>query len=378
MPKLEAELESLERAYDGLYAWLGGQFDPLSGGFYYQRSSVASPREFAPDLESTGQAVNVLHRAGLVPTLSGPHRRAILRFVRRHQDPDGYFRASGPGGEPHTSERMLGRYLGFSLSMLEALGGEPRFPLPQSFAGDPTHRVLRPGAMLAWLDGLPWHNPWRAIDEVATRAQILEQLPGETAAAALELLLDELERRQDPGEGLWGGGEPYVRMSGGFKAIMAFGRRRPFPRPEAVYASLRRCVLDHRADRMTFISNALNLFFAVHDGLREPPPPAEREAMFRVLLKDLWTLRRDDGGFSIESSGSWPAPNEGIVLGRGRVEGDMNSAGLSSQVWINLRRLVGAPARPPRGAARFHETVPPIRREPKPLTGNAAYENASA
>jgi hypothetical protein len=363
MSRLVEEFESLHAVYDGLYAWLGGQFDPVSGGFFYQRSSVAEPERFRPDIESTAQAVNVLDRASLLPSLSDGHRRAILEFILRHQEPDGYFRAEG-GGQ-NNPERMLGRYLGYCIKVIEQLDGEPRYPLPQSFASDPTHEVLRPERLVAWMDALPWDNPWGAIDQVSPRVQILETLPGRDAADAINLILDELERRQDPDDGLWGGGDPYVHMSGGFKAIMAFGDRRPFPRPQAVYRSLRDCVLNHRADRMTFISNALNLYHAVAPGLREPAPMDEREAMFRLLLGDLWTLHRDDGGFSIESRGSWAAPNDGIVLGRGNVEGDMNSAGLSSQVWINLHRLVDVPVRPPRGAQRFFQTVKPVTSAPK-------------
>ena len=349
-------LARLDEAFAGFFAWLGGQFAPEEGGFYYQRSSRETPGEFGPDLESTGQGVAVLHRCGLLRQLSQKHRDAIVGFIRRHQHPDGYFRSTG--GTTHNPERMLGRYLNYCRLTLDWLGAEPPHPYPRTFGDDPSNHELQPRELAAWLNALPWDNAWMALDWVSARVQILDAMPVEVAGEAIEFLLDQLEARQEAATGLWGGGVPYVRVSGAFKASIAFKNHRPFPRADAVYASLLSCVSEHRADRLTWMSNPLNLFSALEPHLTREPSREERDRLLGLISNDLWTCLRDDGGFSVEAAGSWAAPNTGIVLGHGRVEGDMNSATLATQVRANLRGLVGLEPGCPPNAGDLFDAIP--------------------
>ena len=362
-PPPPADLDALEAVFDGLYTWLGRLWDPASGGFYYQLSSLEDPQRFAADIESTGQAVRVLARAELLSRLHNTHRLAIADFIKRHQHPDGFFRA-GDGESSLNTERMLGRYLDYCRVSLELLEASPRFPLPKEFSTTLGEQALRPAALEQWVDARDWSNPWRALDEVSSRVQILENVDHPAAALAIQDLIRLINERQDPTSGLWGGGEAYVQISGAFKAVFLYARRQPFPRSEQVYASLMRCVRQHPAPRVTWISNALNLFMAVEATGQVKPTEADRHDLLHISTRNLRTCLRSDGGFSVTTEGSWAAPNDGIVLGQGRVEGDMNSAGLASQVWLNLHKILRLPGRPPRGAQRLFDTLATPRTDP--------------
>ncbi|QDU71479.1 hypothetical protein [Mucisphaera calidilacus] len=352
---------ALEEAFDALYVWLARLYDTRTGGFYYQLSSLESPDLYRPDLESTGQAIRIMSRAELLPVFGTERQRATASFLNQHQHSDGYFRAKD--GDPHANpERMLGRYLDYCRIGLDLLGSKPRYALPTEFSGELKNEALEPEMLEQWIEARDWSNPWQALDQVSSRAQILDNMNSDAAGRAIANMIDLVIQRQDRETGLWGSGEPYVMISGAFKAIYLLAGRCPFPKADAVYGSLMECVREHPAPRVTWISNAINLFLAVEPHMSYSPPDSDREDLLRISTRNLLTCLRDDGGFSITSEGSWAAPNEGIVLGRGLVEGDMNSAGLASQVWLNLRHVMRVPSRPPRGADRFAEALAPTPR----------------
>ncbi|QDU71470.1 prenyltransferase/squalene oxidase repeat-containing protein [Mucisphaera calidilacus] len=354
---MQKQRDRLEQLFEGLYQWLGRLYVPDQHGFVYQLSSLENPERFSPDLESTAQALIILHRSGLTEHLPDETRLGVAEFFNRHQHPDGYFRA--PGGPDHNTDRMLGRYLSYATGVLDSLGVEPRYPLPRQLRGEGQDRLpLDENALRAWVDQRSWDNPWRAIDEISARAQIISVLPEPARTDAGNILLDCLDAMQNPGDGLWGGGEPYVRVSGGFKASLVYRNRRPMPRPERIYDTTMNCLRQQRANRVTWVSNLLNLILSVRPHLDHKIPARDREDLVRISIDNLSTCRREDGGFSIESKGSWPAPNDGIVLGHGRVEGDMNSAALALQVWFNLLDLMGLEPRPPASAEGFRAAMP--------------------
>ncbi|WP_028608429.1 hypothetical protein [Paenibacillus harenae] len=61
-------LFDLDGLFDGLLAWLAGQYDERSGGFYYARSSRLLAGRVA-DMESTAQALNMLERLRLTASM---------------------------------------------------------------------------------------------------------------------------------------------------------------------------------------------------------------------------------------------------------------------------------------------------------------------
>ncbi|WP_187768119.1 hypothetical protein [Paenibacillus sp. PL91] len=76
------EVQQLLTDMDGLFAelaaWQAGQYDPPSEGFYYAKSSRCSSGR-KPDIESTGQALNMLERPGLLESMTEEELQFILQ-----------------------------------------------------------------------------------------------------------------------------------------------------------------------------------------------------------------------------------------------------------------------------------------------------------
>ena len=70
--------------------------DPIRGGFYYS-NSARNTEGFLPDLESTGQAMTIIHYSGLTSHLGGNSglpewfRESLANFGKSLQDPNGFF-----------------------------------------------------------------------------------------------------------------------------------------------------------------------------------------------------------------------------------------------------------------------------------------------
>ena len=73
--------------------WLGGLFDPNIGGFYYSNSAKEND-EYLPDIESTSQALNILHCAGVFDSydwIPPKMRKSIGCFITSCADQNGFF-----------------------------------------------------------------------------------------------------------------------------------------------------------------------------------------------------------------------------------------------------------------------------------------------
>lgn len=326
-------LNEMDGLFEGFFEWLGEQYDPVTGGFFYARSSKASG-QFTPDIESTSQALNIMERAGLLEGWAEEQKERAVRFFQAKQDPQsGYFYDQNP--HMREDEVMVGRAIGYSSSSLQKLGSKPLYPLPDRSGYAPAY-MRSTAAYRAWLEGMPLTNSWRGCDRLCNSAGYIRQLPETEQNEFLQTALAFFDEIQNPDTGLWGEGNGYVRISGTFKLHTFYGRFRvPLPRREAIYKSIFDIIRNESATDMCYIRNPVNLL-----GYMQPDlPPADLEELISITLHNMKQLKQVDGGFSRELAHSPTAPNvaqvkEGefypdmpvpVHLGLGLREGDMNA-----------------------------------------------------
>ena len=133
-------LSALFDYYEGIKIaeWVCSLYDPETGGFYYSRSA-RDAEGYAPDLESTSQALSVLAEIGAVPTnkiadiIPADIRDSVIDFVRKRQSPiDGYFyHPQWPIGKEKLATDRYGRDIGNATSVLRRVpDASGEFALP--------------------------------------------------------------------------------------------------------------------------------------------------------------------------------------------------------------------------------------------------------
>ncbi|WP_248928846.1 hypothetical protein [Paenibacillus hamazuiensis] len=329
----EERLKEMDPLFAGFYTWLAGQYDPLSGGFHYARSSF--DMGMIPDIESTAQAVNILERSGLLGQLPKEMKDRMIAFFQIKQDPSGYFYDDNPN--MRKDEVMVARALGYCAHSLHKLGGEPLYPLPHQSKELPEF-MRSPEAYVAWLKQVDLRNSWRGCDLMTSANHYLTRLDESARASYVEAAADYFASIQHPDTGFWGGGHPYVQISGTFK-LSAFYKRFgvPVPNVDKIYRALLNCLRHEEALDMCWVRNPIDLLETFRGVLSIPAE--ELEEIFRITAANMRKFLRGDGGFSRELLHSPKAPNvaqvkEGefypympvaVPIGQGLVEGDMNA-----------------------------------------------------
>ncbi len=284
-------LEEIDTIYTGLYPFLADLYDPESGGFYESTARLTPPR-----IESTARGLTILERGGVLDDLPDSMRLGFIRFFQRFQDPrTGFFEDIHEDRDVH---QRRGRALGYTLGALEKLGGEPLYPLPGSEPEtEGMEHLASVEAFGKWLESLPWEHSWRAGSILTAQNVLIERLPEERRRAVLAYLFDYLARRQNQKTGMWGGGEPYVLVSGAFKLSGIYGHfGRPMPQPERIYHTLLGTMRHEEAKDATWVRNPLYLFQAIEPYITIPA--AERHEIMRIAVKNIARFRRPDGGFA--------------------------------------------------------------------------------
>lgn len=326
------------REMDGLFAgfrdWLEGQYDPQTGGYFYARSSKGSGW-FAPDIESSAQAVNIMHRLGRIDGLGPERRDKLIRFFQSKQEAaTGYFYDANP--DMREDEVMVGRAIGYSVGALRLLGAKPFYPLPDGSRAAPDY-VRSPERYRQWLESIDLCHSWRGCDRLCNSAPYLAAMPEGERAPYVTEALSYFGEIQDQATGLWGEGSWYVRLSGTFK-LLTFYRRfgEAMPRTDKMYDSLLHTLRTQEAHDMCYIRNPIDLLGWVKPNA---VPPMDMEEIVSITVRNMARLLRRDGGFSRELDHSPAAPNvaqvkEGeyypampkpVPLGLGCAEGDMNA-----------------------------------------------------
>ncbi|MEC0226085.1 hypothetical protein [Paenibacillus alba] len=327
-------LTEMDGLFDGYMAWLGGQYDAASGGFYYAASSKGLVNA-EPDIESTAQALNILERFGLLINLPGGMRQGLVRFFQQKQDAaSGYFYDANP--LMRDDEVMVARAISYSRNALRKLGGQPLYPLPYEAQQAPAY-MSSPESYLAWLQAIPLVNSWRGCDRLSTSSVYVEQVePAERRADFARTAFDYFARSQDIHLGLWGEGSHYVQISGTFKLHIFYDRFHvPLPKEDRIYQSILYALRHEEAADMCYIRNPIHLL----SYMKLDIPPHELREIIEITLANMKRLLRADGGFSRELAHSPTAPNvaqvkqgeyypempQAVHIGGGKVEGDMNA-----------------------------------------------------
>ena len=128
--------------------WLANLYDPGVGGFYYS-NSARDNGSYAPDTESTGQALGFVgslgrvrawrtgHSSGYANTLSETRKDEIRVYIKSLQDPNGFFynyQWEKSSTDAKASRRA--RDLGNCTSILSTLGSAPTYDTPTGGKGD--------------------------------------------------------------------------------------------------------------------------------------------------------------------------------------------------------------------------------------------------
>lgn len=327
-------LVDMDGLFDGFLAWLGGQYDAESGGFYYAASSRGMSSG-GPDIESTAQALNILERFGLLSSLPQEMKQGLIRFFQKKQDAaSGYFYDANP--LMREDEVMVARAISYSRNALRKLGGQPLYPLPYETQQAPSY-MSSPETYLAWLKSIELVNSWRGCDRLSTSSVYVQQVePASRRTAFAKRAFDFFADRQDPQIGLWGDGDYYVRISGTFKLHIFYAYFDvPLPREERIYQSILTALRHEEAADMCYIRNPIHLLSYMKLNI----PSEELREIIRITLVNMKRLLRADGGFSRELAHSPTAPNvaqvkpgeyypgmpKAVHIGGGEAEGDMNA-----------------------------------------------------
>lgn len=355
----------LDSLFDGFFEWLAGQYDPVTGGFYYAKSSV-SDSSFTPDIESTAQALNILSRNELFTKMPVEVRAKFVSFFQDKQDPEtGYFLDEDPNMKH--DEVMVSRAINYSLNSLQRLGGEPLYPSPVDLNKAPIYVYSEEAYLNKW-KSISLVNSWRGCDLLASSCMYIGQMDKNRQEKMIQVAANYLESIQDPETGLWGEGSMYVRISGTFKLHTFYHKfGLPMPRVEKMYQSILHCLRTEIAKDMCYIRNPIDLLSYINLDI----PIQELEEIIQITVDNMEKLKRPDGGFSREIEHSPTAPNVAQVksdeyypdmpvavhLGKGLYEGDMNASTQATLIRLQLHKLVGKTAEPIEGSENFYNLL---------------------
>ncbi|MFC0473306.1 hypothetical protein ACFFHM_23085 [Halalkalibacter kiskunsagensis] len=354
-------LEKMELQYQGLFRWLAGQYDSVTGGFYYARSSIGDHR-FIPDIESTSQGLNILLRNDLIKDMPEQMRRQMIRFFQQKQhEKSGFFYDENPA--MRKDEVMVHRAINYSTGSLRKLGSAPLYPLPLEAETAPSY-VETPETYLEKWSSIDLSNSWRGCDLLATSCVYIAEMPREDQKPFLDKAVRFLESIQDADTGLWGGGSLYVRISGTFKLHTFYSKFNiPMPNTDRIYESILTCLRTEEAKDMCYIRNPIDLL----SYMEVPIPNEELLEILETTTENIGKLKREDGGFSREIDLSPPAPNvaqvkrgefypnmpEAVCLGKGLYEGDMNASTQATLIRQQCYRLADLFAKPLKNSNDF-------------------------
>lgn len=346
MSSLPAWLTDLQQT---LPAWLAQLSHPDGPGRYRFALDAYEPY----DLDSTTMAWNTIQATGCV-ALSEADRQGwgdYLTGLQRAED--GLMIDAGmerhiitehpaPTAEEVATVRRWTTRNG--LMTLLNLGGTPRFALAHDEA------FTTPEEMVAYLEGLHWHNPWGAGSWAGAVIffQYLNQRMGDpNAARIIQTGVDWLLARQEPGLGGWSDGSdvaPHVYVNGIFKVWIQLLACADFPiqYPEAV---LDTCLTTWRESAaLTGVPDACSIFdvaFVADVALRYTDHRRDEVAeLAAAAFLGFEPLLRADGAFSYTPTGSLQS-HGGLHLGPVKDQSDLPGTAILTQAVALLANLAG-------------------------------------
>lgn len=355
-------LDKMDDLFPNLFSWLAKQYDPITGGFYYARSSKEIDG-LIPDIESTAQALNILIRNNLLDSLSADMKQQMIVFFQKKQDKKtGYFFDDNPA--MRNDEVMVHRAISYATGTLKRLGGAPLYPLPLEQHTAPTYVKTTASYLEKW-KSIDLRNSWRGCDLFANSCVYIHEIKKEQQQVYLDQAVSYLKGIQDKHTGLWGKGSLYVRISGTFKLLTFYNSfQLKMPNPNLVYQSILHCLRTEKAEDMCYIRNPINLLAYLDIAI----PKSELEEIIEITINNMKKFKKNDGGFSREIVYSPSAPNvaqvkygeyypnmpDPVHLGLGLEEGDMNASTQATLIRLQLYQLCKKTIQPLPEAEKFH------------------------
>ncbi len=380
--ELYAEVENLKMYLDGeivdslmnfytlygseLYIWLANLYDPDIGGFYYS-GSARNTEGFLPDLESTGQALELLDNSGLSALYGGNWEKMLPKsitdklgaFAIGLQHDDGYFYHPQWGTTISSSRR--GRDAGWAVDIIKALNLTPKYdtatgslkgenPVKPSSKVDLTDR-LGSSSVVAVSAVVPCAAAELASEEAfriyLDNANIsknsysvfnnLNARISEIKNAGLwDFLLHYLTEHQCD-NGLWEEEVTYQSVNGLMKISAFFNSTIPFPKPDRAVESVMSILREQKSEEIEAIVYVYNPWVALYNILFYCEDEAEAEYRRQLAtpefvdktFKRLAAFKRTDGGFSYYPETSSHMSQGEHVAVEGTVESDVNATSIA-------------------------------------------------
>jgi hypothetical protein len=333
------------RLRERVLAWLETMRVPGQVGAYRLNRGVA-PTPFASCF-----AVFVRHLFGDLDTLSSAERAAWLASLQDLQDPaTGLFvdstNAARAPDPTHDAEHLNRQLTTFVLSAIDALGGQPRYPL--RFLDD----WKAPEVLRRWLSGLNWSNPWNSGNKAMFMGIFLlydaEHTGDPRSRLAVEAWFDWHERHQNPKTGFWGVGPraDYIDgMGGAYHQFTLFHyANRPLRYPEQI---IDRTLFLQQPDGMysphsggatCYELDAADILIQLHR--RHLYRTHDIQSALRRVLVGTLSNQNPDGGFC------WGRPRPFGLAGYSRLAGSIFQHRSPVYWYLSWRSALAIQARP--------------------------------
>ena len=225
----KATVDAFKKLYllysDKAYIWLANLYDPVTGGFYYS-VSARDTISFAPDLESTRQALDFLAYSGMVSAdselrekLPQEMRENIVAWVQSLQSPTDkkYYHPQWENYE--YSDERLGRDVTNARRILSIFGAKPMYASVSSGATAaslltsslgqsrvfavskvvPTAsgHLANEQAFIAYLNQQNWNDSYTSGNRVAAQFTLIKE------AGLADVCLDFFDNIQNKETGMW-------------------------------------------------------------------------------------------------------------------------------------------------------------------------------
>ena len=295
---------------------------------------------------------------GLLSKLEEDQRKQWARYLRGFQDRDSglFVDRKNRRGIVSVKWSEVEEYdTARSIDGLKLLGAEPWYSLRQSAFGGLVERFRSPRHMLDWIDSLDWnHHPWGAATAVQQVMAILQESDLDKAFwnGVPEAVCDYLVNCQDPDTGLWGGvcNKPDESASATYKVFIIFGEFGwRVPRRELISEwAYHRLVSGEAPQNLCMLRNRVCLLMeswmdrsglpqrmsgarAFKKGLESALAAGRltkniKHGHFKQaqisLVKMLEEFRAKDNGYSFHGGGRATSHHNGVILCKGKEEGD--------------------------------------------------------
>ncbi len=246
-PAVEEAMRELYDLWDErMIDWFAGLYCKEVGGYYYSQSARDNA-QFYPDCESTQQALRFIGTSGMADHVGRDYGKAIpeqmrldiTKYVKSLQDKNGFF--YNPQWSHEFTDSKLSRRardLSWCTDMLNRFGETPNYPTPigkNTSAEDRANMVIPDNlkdkeSFIAYLDSLDIpHRSYHAGNTLTSQmAQIIfrDKVLAEEGAdySLVKILLDYLNERQNPENGMWHDITNYFAVNGLMKTSGVYGK----------------------------------------------------------------------------------------------------------------------------------------------------------